>query len=377
MTHHSAVQTHIKSWCALTSLTLGLLLSASAEPATNAIQWGVNVHTSGSRDLADKLTQRNLKCVRMDLWGNDPLELARFRNAAEAYKAKNIKIEAILFTTFARDQARQHDTNASLVEVEATAYAQTKPQIERTKDLVQDYELQNEVSLYPNIKVEGSTGQAASDYDVPVGRMQAAALRGISRAIDEVRKTSHLPLRIILGTTDRSFGFLSFMQQQGVIFDVVGYHIYPWEKHTPLDQDSWYGPGGPLGQLAKFNKPIVINEFNSGEIYSGDAVHPGTNYENRAEAPMTELGFRSLDKHLRGLVNQKVAKVEAVIFYELCDEPKKEIPENRFGLFYDTALQKPKISLLIATSFAGGTLSPAEQNELTKRGLGLTNAPKR
>ena len=370
MTHPSAVQTHIKAWRVFTSLTLGLWLSASAAPVTNSIHWGVNVHVSGSQNLARELARRNLKCVRMDLWGNNPRALSEFRNAASAYQAKNIRVEAVLFSAFAQGQARQYATNADLVEVEASAYAQAKPQVERTKDLVQDYELQNEISLYPHIKIGGSTGKAADDYDVPVGRLQAAVLRGMSRAIDDVRKQNHLPLRIILGTTDRSFGLLSFMQQHGVIFEVVGYHIYPWAKHSPLDQDPWFGPGGTLGQLAKFNRPIVINEFNSGEIYSGAAGHPGTNYANQAGETMTELGFRGLDKHLNEIVNQKTANVESVLFYELCDEPNKEIPENRFGLYYDPALKKPKTSLLIATSYAGGVLSRAEKKELAKRGLG-------
>jgi hypothetical protein len=60
---------------------------------------------------------------------------------------------------------------------------------------------------------------------------------------------------------NRHWGFLTFMEQQGVLFDVIGYHIYPWEHHQPLDQDPWFGPGGPLGQLALFKKPITINDL--------------------------------------------------------------------------------------------------------------------
>ena len=45
------------------------------------------------------------------------------------------------------------------------------------------------------------------------------------------------------------------------------------------------------------------------------------------------------------------------------------MPENRFGVFYDTALQRPKISLYIAKYFAGGALSPTRQSELVERGF--------
>ena len=55
----------------------------------------------------------------------------------------------------------------------------------------------------------------------------------------------------------------------------------------------------------------------------------------------------------------------------LADEPRKAPPENRFGLYYDAELQRPKISLLLVTSFAGGALSPAERHELTTRGIGI------
>ena len=366
-------------WHVLALLTLSLLLPAAVAAATNSIQWGVNVHYGVLPDsvpktqIAEELVTRNMKCVRLDILGDDTNSLAQFRSFAAICRSQNIRVEAILFTPFSKDHARDKDTNASLREIEDAAYASTKHQVERTVDLVQDYELQNEISLYSGIKKQGATGQNAADYDTPLGNRQAAALRGMFKAVDDVRKDKHLPLRIILGTTDRSFGLLAFMQEHGVLFDVVGYHHYPWDKHPPLDQDPWFGPGGPLGQLAKFNKPIVINEFNCGEIYSGDSVHTGQDYENKAGEPLTELGFRSLDKHLREIVNQKSANIEAVLFYELYDEPDQKPPENHFGFYYDLLLTKPKVSLLLVTSFSGGRLSRAEWEELSKRGIGWTD----
>ncbi|MEI8289343.1 MAG: hypothetical protein WCH99_07705 [Verrucomicrobiota bacterium] len=369
-----------KPWLALAVLALSLLIPAPAKSGTNTILWGVNIHDGGNNPhlLADKLAERNLKSVRMDLWGNDPRYLAKFRNAVTALKAKGIAVQAVLFVSFSRGGKRHQDISADLKEVEQSAYQQTLTQVHAAKDLVRDYELQNETSLYPGIQADGSTGQKTGDFDSPEGRLQAASLRGMSRAINEVRKSSRLPLRIILGTVSRHWGFLAFMQQQGVLFDVVGYHIYPHLKHPPLDQNPWFGPGGPLGQLARFNKPITINEFNAGEIYNGTTNganrHPGPSYLNQAGNEATEDGFKSLDKHLKEIVNQNTVTVESVLFYEIWDEPRKAPPENRFGLFYDFALQKPKISLLIATSMAGGTLTPAEQSELTARGAGLPAA---
>ena len=367
-----------RPWFILTLLALTFLTTTPAKSGTNTIQLGVNIHDGGGdpKVLADKLAERNLKLVRMDLWGNDPRYLAKFRNAFTTLNSKGIAVQATFYVSFSHGQKRNQDVGADLKEVEQSAYKQTLIQINATKDLVRDYELQNETSLYPNILATNSTGQKTGDFDTPEGRLQAASLRGMSRAVDDVRKSSGLPHRIILGTVGRHWGFLTFMQQQGVLFDVVGYHAYPHLKHQPLDQNPWFGSGGALGQLSRFNKPVTINEFNAGEIYNGTTNganrHPGPNYQNKTGDEATEDGFKSVNKHLLAIVNQNAANVESVLFYEIWDEPRKAAPENRFGLFYDFTLQQPKISLLIATSFAGGTLSPAEQNELTARGMGLT-----
>ena len=366
-----------KPWFVFALLALALLITEPAKSGTNTIQLGVNIHDGGNdpNALAEKLAERNFKLVRMDLWGNDPRYLAKFRNAATTLNAKGIAIQATFYVSFSNGQKRNQEVGADLKEVEESAYQQTLTQINATKDLVRDYELQNETSLYPNICTTNSTGQKSGDFDTPEGRLQAASLREMSKAIDDIRKSSRLPLRIILGTVSRHWGFITFMQQQGILFDVVGYHIYPHLKHQPLDKDPWFGPGGALGQLSRFNKPVTINEFNAGEIYNGTtngaSKHPGPNYLNKTGDDVTEDGFKSVNKHLKAIVNQNAANVESVLFYEIWDEPRKAAPENRFGLFYDFTLQQPKISLLIATSFAGGTLSKAEQNELTARGVGL------
>jgi hypothetical protein len=363
----------------LATLLLCITISVSAEneqtlfvkSVSNSIKWGVNIHKGGNdpQNVANKLIERNLKFVRMDLWGHDPVYLSSFLNAANIMQSNKIKIQVVVHSSFSRGQARSQDYMADTAEVAQYVYNQIKPGIISTKDLVLEYELQNEVPLYPDIILSGTTGQNASDYNTPAGRLQAAALRGMSKAINDVRKQYNLPIRIILGTVSRDFGFITYMQQQGVLFDIVGYHIYPWERHAALDQDPWFGIGGPLGQLSKFNMPIHINEFNSGEITSGASYSPGTNYENQAGQPLTEIGYKGLYKHLNEIVNQTVANVESVYFYEVYDQAQNAIPENRFGLYYDTNMEKPKISLLLATAYAGGILSQAEKDSLTKRGF--------
>jgi len=52
--------------------------------------WGFNIHDGGNdpQIIADKMVERNFNCVRMDLWGNDPNYLTKFRNAVAILKAK-------------------------------------------------------------------------------------------------------------------------------------------------------------------------------------------------------------------------------------------------------------------------------------------------
>lgn len=334
----------------------------SAAACSSGLSWGVNVHqpTSQWARLPDVLAPRGIKHIRMGLWGNDLSYVQQLRTLASSLASRQIHTSAIIFDSYANGYPAAQVCNADLATVEQNAYNEAKLAVTRTEDLIHDYELLNEVSLYPNIQVAGTTGQSASDFDTACGRLQAANLRGMARAVADERSRTGLPLRVILGTVNRHFGFYKFMQAQGVNFDVSGYHIYPWEGHRPLDQDPWFGAGGPIGQLALFGKPIQINEFNCGEIY-------GASYENQAGQPQTEACLRSVSKHLQEVVNQTVANIESVYFYELTDEPAKAAPENRFGLMAD--LDTPKVAWFLASAFAGGAVSGSEANELTSRGL--------
>ena len=166
----------------LNCLPLGLLTGVLAlfcivvSPA-RALDWGVNVHDGGTdpEGMAQHLAERNLKSVRMDLWGNDPVYVAKFRRAVALFNARGIKAQAVLFTEFSPGQNRNQDLTADPAEVERAAYTQTRNQVDATKDLLGDYEMGNELTLgTPHILVDGATGQNAADFDTPSGRLQAA-----------------------------------------------------------------------------------------------------------------------------------------------------------------------------------------------------------
>lgn len=255
--------------------------------------------------------------------------------------------------------------NVNLADVEQEVYNSTKSDVTAIMDLATDFELQNEIPLFHNMPLNDKF-LTIEDYNVPVVKLQTAVLRGMSRAIVDVRNETGKPLRIILGTVGRHFAFLDLMEQNGVVFDIIGYHSYPQPDAIGIDKDPWYGEGGALGQLAKFNKPIHINEYNTGAMYQGTWV-PGDYYENIEGFPVTEKGFSGFYKHLNILVNQNIVNIEAIHFYEAYDHAQLAYPENHFGLYYDAEMLNPKISLLIASSFAGGMLSDKEKEALEKR----------
>jgi hypothetical protein len=324
---------------------------------------GINIHSgggsaAGNDQVAALLKQRNLRSARMDMFASS--DQALLRDQVRKIKSNGGKVEVSLQISYQWD----HKCNQDLASVEQDSYQQTVAGVDKVKDLVHDFELLNETQLRPEILREiawNTVGTSTRPYEgKPCVATLTAVLRGMSRAISDVRASSGLPLRTILGVVGRDFGFLTFMHQKGVLFDVVGYHIYPNANHASLLSDPWFGPGGLMAQLAVFGKPVRINEFNCGEIYS-------SGYDNRAGATVTETCLKSVGKHLTDLRNQRILNLESVHFYELLDEPKKPAPENRFGLMYD--LSNPKVHLYLATAFAGGSLSAPERHEITRRGL--------
>lgn len=342
--------------------------TAAATSASGPFNVGPNLHAGGSStsqntQIAAILQARNFKRVRMDYFAGQDQTLPR--DLITKIRAYGGSVEASLQISYQWDHTVY--TGGDLATIETNAYNQAYSAVDAMKDLVHDYELLNEITYRPECQaqVTPGDGQLESAYSGKSAFVSMAAVcRGMARAVHDLAANSGLPLRVILGTTSRDWGFLSFMQRQGVAFDVVGWHVYPAQGDASLVSDTWYGSGGPLNQLASFGKPVTINEFNAGEIYNGG-------YENAEGQSLTEQGYRSIVKHMLELYGQTSCNLEGVVFYELLDEPSKAAPENHFGLMFD--LGRPKLSLSLATVLAGGTLSSDERTAITSRGL-LTTA---
>jgi hypothetical protein len=344
------------------------LAMTAAWTQAQALEFGVdipleNTTTTLNTQRADILKARNIRTARIgivDSWGDTAVR----RDQAVKIIANGGTVHAVIAPSFTWDYSCSQD----LVSVESRAYNETAVAVNKVKDLIHDFELMNETQLRPDTSAEVAVNSAGTSTAPYVGKpcyaSLAAAMRGMSRAIHDIRASSGLPLRVILGDVGRDWGFLTFMQQKGVQFDVIGWHVYQHLYSASMITDPWWGPGGPYAQMAAFGKPVIVNEFNCGEIYDAG-------YENLAGQPVTENCLKSFDKHLTDMINQKSVTVESVHVYELADEPQKAGPEGRFGLMYD--LTRPKVHMYLYTAFAGGNLTAQERYEVTRRGL-MTDA---
>lgn len=335
-------------------------LSIFVAVSAGALEFGLNLHRGGGSTLGNSqfssiMLERNLRHSRMDLITGDEWEFPLIRDMITKVKANGGRPELAVQNSWHFDRS----CNPNLAWVEQDSYDQTYRLVDTMKDLVDDYEMMNEVQLRSDFTAEvkmGSAGWVTSVYDgKPCIATLTAALRGMSRAIKAQGKN------VIMGEVGPDYGFLTWLQQKGVVFDIVGFHTYPY-----MTSPSLAAAGAKEGyeQLSKYNKPIRINEFNCGEIYNAG-------YENQAGGTWTETCLKSLARHLKELRTQTYANIQTVHIYEMVDHPTWNAPENRFGLMYDPA--KPKVHLYLVTAFSGGTLSSSERNELISRGL-LTDA---
>ena len=343
----------------------GIFLSLLSAVTMALPRYGMNMHTgmgsaTGNQTAAGILDARNMTELRLDTWN-----LAQTRDTAAKIRAVGGRVQVSAQINFQWD----YTCNQNLAQVEATTYTDMTNMINSLSDLVHDFEFLNEIPLRPEINnanvVPFNSGTSASAYaNKPCVASVTAALRGMSRALIDVRNATGLPLRGIMGTIGRDFGLLDHLRANGVQWDVTGYHSYPHIHHPSLlVNDPWWmlpAGSGPLIKLGSYGKPVTLNEFNCGELFDAD-------YGNIEGDFKTENCIKALDKHLLDLRNQTQMNLESIILYDFVDNTGTTGPESRSGYMYD--MSRPKVHLYVATAYAGGALSASERTAIISRGL--------
>ncbi len=407
----------------LTALNL-LLVSAASQATTFGIGWHDQdedpqemvrvMRTNGLTHLRlDISKKQNLHDTDPDFVRGSSAPTKRLIDVVKTLKSNGITTTAIISTELAYRVKTGQNLDAAVggtpklnyntncpgdqADVEKNVYNDAKAQIEGLAEWVTDFEMENEVNLYKDIRhPQANAPYLTPDvYDTECGRTMAAALRGIAAAMNDVKKATGKPLRTILGTTDNGIsGFLIYMLNKKVSFDVVGYHTYlfvntrdvntdPWfnlgEKQDPNKTATayWQTGGGPMGLLKKFNRPVHINEFNCAEIYGKNKELP---YINRNGSESMNVCGQSIKKHLAELKKQQ-SMIQFITLFELrdrllpnvCEPSRTADPDSpkydpglpgaecRFGFFFNDgtpALNKPKQILKDATQFPDDSYVP-------------------
>jgi hypothetical protein len=354
-------------WQAAAAAALAISLNACV---ASAFTWGVSGHKidggSIQRDF-EILEARGLTTYRFDvaLKADRPEDADRLIDSVQTLvavaKAHRVTLHPILKVPFtwnenATDGGKYPNTEGGL---EAQGHDRVYPFVLRFSSDIRDWELQNELSLAAGVK--RGVGNAASDYETAKAHQWAAVLRGMSRAVREVRAKTGRPLRVVVDVPEVDFGFIPFLEQNGVAIDKVGYHYYYKLETTPrrVFAPHYNGTFDIFAELKKLAKPVIINEFNAGEIYD-----PKTDRKPYDDAK----ALASLKAHLDYILTQAGSNVEGVEYYELYDEPNLTDPaESNFGLMHDATHRKTQI--LLTSVYACGALSPEEQGVLVASGL--------
>ena len=132
--------------------------------------------------------------------------------------------------------------------------------------------------------------------------------RGIIRGLCDGAHAASPEARCIVNTAGSlHYGFLQRLISDGVVFDIVGYHWYSHMGSLESSRPDESGLGvNVLAELAKMGMPIWITESNR---------WTGTIDGNEKAQADDVVGFAKQMASLSSKYN-----IQAVIFYELCDE---------------------------------------------------------
>lgn len=360
----------------------------SSSPATG-VSFGANLHQyqdygNGSASAIDKQFQlmhdRNLMVARVGGYATSTSDVTTTQNWIASAKKYNMHLIFMLsiegglntgdgVTFISNDFTTLYNKSYNL------AYNFILP----FRNDITDWELGNEIDL--------SAGQSASPGSWNAGWTAAdwqnvsangsndyfanwaAVVKGAADAIGDINSKYGTHMRRVLNVTSTHLGFLNYMTSKGVNYEVISYHYYQYQGTDPTqlaavqpgtNANSWNLFAG----LAAYNLPVVVDEFNCAEIYN-------PKFQNSATDALYATCLSNLRVQIPAFVNNGALKIEAIVPYELLDEPSNTAPENHFGLFWNDGQGNytPKANLFLWSAFAGGALSSSETATLNSFNL--------
>ena len=155
-------------------------------------------------------------------------------------------------------------------------------------------------------------GTSPSDYDTEKYNIIRGVLRGMLEGLHEASPSFQSMVdtsRIVPNYVNS--GFLERLIQDGVNFDITGYHFYSHDGHIPAAKDG----RSALIPLYSLHKPIWISEFDQ----AGYNMVEGPNSRPREQARILRLELEE--------ISAKAAQYNIIgaDIYELLDQPLSSV----------------------------------------------------
>ena len=311
-----------------------------SQTSTTDFTWGVNAHnrawnllsTAQELDLAKTI---GLTSLRVDIYDASPDWINWLSSLVSEASSKGISIMPVIVP------------NQSVCTDEATAYAwgQQVGSALATAFPHLTWEAGNELDEFA-IK-SGTTGQSASDYDEGRYSIAMGAIKGLEDGIHQADPTA----QVAVGITGIHYAFLQRLASDGVSWDITGETYYIGHGDTQIPQEL----DGVFSQLAQFNRPILVTEFNQ---FEGSLLSP-------TEEANTLVAMMSTMKEL-------AAKYDIIggYIYELVDEPPLTGGEAHYGLASQMGSLNPA-GLAVQQYLASLYTVPPTVDSLTPSGISI------
>ncbi|MBV8186251.1 MAG: M10 family metallopeptidase C-terminal domain-containing protein [Alphaproteobacteria bacterium] len=279
--------------------------------STTDFTWGVNAHdrswnmlsTSQELDVAQSM---GLKSLRVDIYDASASTMSWLSSLVTEASSRGMTIMPVILPDMSviTDESSGYAWGQQVGSALAAAFPHLT------------WEAGNELDEFAIN--DGTTGQSASDYDDGRYGMALGAIKGLTDGIHQADSTA----QVAVGITGLHFAFLQRLASDGASWDITSEHYYIGHGDTQIPQEL----EGVISQVAQFNKPILMTEFNQVD----GSMLSATEEANTLVAMMSTMQGLAAKYHVIG-----------GYIYELLDEPSLAGGEAHYGLANQTGTLNP------------------------------------